>query len=122
VDNIEATNVLLAMDDNSRTTHIATAGDDNNVTSIKMDEVSNFVLLNIELDGVVRLDGRVRVADGAAIVGNDVRDTTVTDGDLADLAELVGGLLWSNLVDCKAALHVIKKTEMLSRLLNRDDI
>lgn len=42
-----------------------------------------------ELNGVVDLDGRVRVSDGSAVVGDEVRNTLGTKLDALDLAQLV---------------------------------
>lgn len=70
----------------------------------------------------MHLDERIRVADGAAIVGHNVRDTLGANGDAADLAELELGLLRLDRVDGKAALHVKEQTEVLVGLLNRDHV
>ena len=55
-------------------------------------------------------------------MSDDVGDTLVANRDLADLEELVGSLLSGNTVDRETALDVVKETEVLARLLNRDDI
>ena len=41
---------------------------------IQLDEVHDLVGLQIDLDGVVGLDERVRVADGVTVVGVQVGD------------------------------------------------
>jgi len=72
MDNVKATNVLLAVNDYTSPTHVTTTGDYNDVASVELHEVCDLVLLDIEFDGVIGLDARVGVADGPAIVGNDV--------------------------------------------------
>jgi hypothetical protein len=42
-----------------------------------------------KLDRVIDLDGRVRVADRAAVVGDDVRNTLCTELNTLDLGKLV---------------------------------
>ena len=79
-------------------------------------------LLDVEPDGIVDLDQRVGVTDGAAIVGDNVGNALVADRNLADLEELVGSLLRSDAVDRETALDIVKQTEVLARLLDRDDI
>ena len=122
MDNVEATNVLLTVNDDTATTPVTTTGDENEVASVKLDKVGNLSLLEVETNSVVDLDQRIGVTDGATVMGNNVGDTLVADGDLADLEELVGSLLRGDAVDGEAALDVVEETEVLARLLDRDDI
>ena len=122
MDDVETTNVLLAVGNDTATTPVTTTGDEDEVASIKLDKVGELALLNVEANGVVDLDQGVGVTDGAAVVSDDVGDTLVANRDLADLEELVGSLLSGNTVDRETALDVVKETEVLARLLNRDDI
>lgn len=122
MDNIESTNVLLAVSDNTSTAHVATTSDHDDVSSIELDKVGDLAGLQIELDGIVDLDQGIGIADGAAVVGDEVGNTTSTKGDTANLEELVGGLLSSDAVDGEAALDVVEETEVLARLFNGDDI
>jgi len=55
-------------------------------------------------------------------VSNEVWDTLVTELNAADLAELVLALLLGDAVDGESALDIVKETEVLARLLERDDI
>ena len=122
MDNIETTNVLLAVYNNTCTTHVTSTSDHDKVSSIKVNKVDDLVLLKVELDSVVDLDGRVGVTDGTAVVGDEERNALVADSNLADLAEFVGSLLRSNTVDGETALDVVEETEVLARLLEGDDI
>lgn len=122
VHDIETTNVLLAVCDDTSTTHVTTTSDHDDIASIKLHKISNLVLVDIKLDGVVDMDEGVWITDCSAVVGDNMRDTTSTESDFADLEELVGGLLGSDAVDGKSTLNVIEETEVLARLLNTDDI
>lgn len=122
MDDIETTNVLLPVHNDTSPAHVASAGDHDDVAGIELDEVGDLALLNIELDSVVNTDERVGVADGAAVVGDDVGNTTVSESDTANLQELVGGFLGGDAVDGEAALDIVEETEVLARLLDRDDV
>lgn len=63
VDNVETTVMALPVGDDANTTHVATAGRHGNSTSIKLDEIGDLSGGEIDLDSVVDLDRRVRVAD-----------------------------------------------------------
>lgn len=75
-----------------------------------------------DADGVVNLDGWVRVADSAAVVGSEVRNAARAKLDTLDLAELVFGLFGSNTVNGEATFNIVKQTEVLARLFNRNHI
>ena len=55
-------------------------------------------------------------------MGDDEGDTLGAELHLLDLEELVGGLLSGDAVDGEAALDVVKETEVLSGLLDGDDV
>lgn len=122
VDDIETTIVALTVSDNTNTTHIATTSDHNNTTGIERNELGDLAGLEINLDGVVDLDGGVRVTDGAGIVGDEVRNTLGTELDTADLAEFIASLLLRDTMDGEATFGVVNETEVLASLLNGDDI
>jgi hypothetical protein len=67
VDDVETTIVALTVSDDTNTTHVATTGDHGNGASVELDEVGDLAALEVDLDGVVDLDGRVRVADAIVI-------------------------------------------------------
>lgn len=114
VHDVEVSDVLLTVHNDTRTTHVATAGDHDDVAGVKLGIVGDLVLGEVKLHSVVDLDQGVRVTDGAAVVSYDVRNTLGTDGDLLDLQELVFGLLGGDTVDGETALDVVKETEVLA--------
>jgi hypothetical protein len=88
VDGLKGTLMLLPVLDNTNTASVPSTSHHDDVANIKLDEVNDLVGLQVNLDGVVGLDERVRVADGAAIIGVQVRDTLLAKLDRPHLAEL----------------------------------
>lgn len=66
VDNVETTVVALTVGDDTNTTHVATTGDHGDGASVEVDEVGDLASRQVNLDGVVDLDGGVGVADAVA--------------------------------------------------------
>lgn len=69
--------------------HKASSCSDVNLTSIKLDEICDLAGVQVDADRVVDLDEGVGVADGAGVVGHQVRDALGADQDLLHLAQLV---------------------------------
>jgi hypothetical protein len=86
VDGLKAALMLLPMLDDSYTPGVPPAS--HHVADVKLDEVHDLVGLQIDLDGVVGLDERVGVADGAAVVGVQVGDAFLAKLNRPHLAEL----------------------------------
>jgi hypothetical protein len=63
VDNVEASVVALTVSDDTNTTHVTTTSDHDDHTSVELDEVGDLASGQVNLDGVVDLDGGVGVAD-----------------------------------------------------------
>ena len=122
VDDVETTIVTLTVSDNTNTTHVTTTSGHGDNTGVELDEVGDLASGNVNLDSVVDLDGRVGVTDGSSVVGHNVGNTTSANSDLADLEELVGGLLRGDAVDGESALDVVEQTEVLARLFDGDNI
>lgn len=89
VDNVKGTMVTLAVSDVSNTSQVTTTDDHDQVSSVKGDALNDLASGNINLDGIVSLDQRIRVTDGSAIVGDQVWHGLVADSDAADTAQLV---------------------------------
>lgn len=66
VDDVETTIVALTVGDDTNTTHVTTTSDHGDDTSVELDEVGDLAGGKVDLDGVVDLDERVRVADAAS--------------------------------------------------------
>jgi hypothetical protein len=63
VDNVEASVVALAVGDDTNTAHVTTTSSHGDDTSVELDEVGDLAGGEVDLHGVVDLDGWVRVAD-----------------------------------------------------------
>lgn len=63
VDDVETSIVALTVSDDTNTTHVTTTGDHADNTGVEVDKVGDLSSGNINLHGVVDLDGRVGVAD-----------------------------------------------------------
>lgn len=119
---IETTNMLLAVCDDTSTTHVTSASNHHNVAGIKVNEFGDFSRLKVKLESVVDLDGRVRITDGAAVVSDDMGNTLGTESNRADFEELVRGFLSSDAVDGETTLDIIEEAEVLAGLLDRDGV
>lgn len=63
VDNVEASVVALAVGDDTNTAHVTTTSGHGDDTSVELDEVGDLAGGEVDLHGVVDLNGWVRVAD-----------------------------------------------------------
>lgn len=122
MDDIETSNVLLSVHNNTSPPHVTSPSDHNDVSSVEFDEVDDFALLEVEFDGIVSADGRVGVPDGAAVVGDHMGNTLGTDVYTSDFEEFVGSFLRCDAVDSEATLDIVQQTEVLARLFDGDDI
>jgi len=114
--------VLLSVCDGAHTTQVTASSDHAQVATVELDVVSDFAGTDVDLDGVVDLDEGVWVADGAGIMGAQVWDTLGPNPHLADFAELVLGFFLSDAVDNEAPLDVVDQAEVLTSLVDGDDI
>lgn len=63
MDNVETTVVALTVSDDTNTTHVTTTSTHDNNASVEADEVNDLASGKVDLDGVINLDGGVRVTD-----------------------------------------------------------
>lgn len=63
VDDVETTVVALTVSDDTNTTHVTTTSNHNNGAGVELNEVGDLASGELNLDSVVDLDQRVRVAD-----------------------------------------------------------
>jgi len=137
MDDIEGTRVSFFVSDNSDTTLVGTTSDHGDVSDIKLDEAGHFAGGYIEFDGVVSLHEGIRVADGATIVGDNVRDGSgltvlegiATNGGFAASAELLYAAQFEfaffgvlEAVKHKATFGVVEETEVFTCLGHGDDV
>lgn len=122
MDDIETSNMLLTVDDDTCTTHVTTTCDHDDVAGVKGYKIDDFALLKVKLHSVVDLDDWIRITDCASIVCDDVGDTLGSEGNFADLEKFVRSLLGGDAVNSETALHIIQQAEMFARLFDRDGI
>jgi len=122
VDDVETSIVTLSVSDNTNTTHVATTSDHGDNSSVEFDELGDLTSSQIDLDGIVNLDGWVWVSDCSCIVRDQEWDSALAQLNSLDFAQLVFRLLSLNSVDGETALGVVNQTEVLASLLDADDI
>ena len=122
VNNFKATNVTFTVNELTNTTNVTTTSNHDNVTDVELDEIFNLASFEVEADGVVSLDQRIRVTDGTTIVGGDVGNTLSTNQNLLNLAQFVLGFFISDAVNSKATFNVIDETEVFTSFFNLDNV
>jgi hypothetical protein len=122
MDNLKTTNVTFTVSDDTDAAHVTTTSSHADIANFELDEVGDLGILNVITNSIVGLDQRIRVADGTTIMGENIGNALGSELNFANLAELVLGFLIGDAVDSEATFHVIDETEVLTSLLNRDDI
>jgi len=116
VGNFVRTRVVVNVLENTDTTDVVSAGHEDGGAILELDEAIDFVGLEVKFDGVVLLDVGVRVTDGAAVVGHDVRNLVLAEGLALDLAELEGSFLRLNAVGLESSFSVVDDAEVFAGL------
>jgi len=121
-DDFNGSRMFLSALDNPDASLIASADDHSDVTRVKLDEIGDLVLLQIEHDGIVYLDERVWVPNGTSVMGGDILDASRPYLLSDDLAELVFSLLGADTMKGESALDVVQEPEDLIGLFELDDV
>lgn len=98
VDDGKATVVALAVGDDTDTAHVATTGDHGDGASVELDEVGDLASGEVNLDGVVDLDERVRVADAGVYMSVYLRLYMATSLQALDFSMVFRGC-WEQFYD-----------------------
>jgi len=122
VDNVKRARVTLSAHYGPHTPQITTSSDHTQVTRVEFDGVNDFPGPNVDLDGVIRLDQRVRVADRPPVIRHEEWDALGPHADALHLAQLVLSLLISDPMDGESSLDVVDESEVLPRLLDLNDV
>jgi len=122
VGNLIGTGMVLDVLQDTDATDVVTTSAENGGAILKLDNGFDGTGLQVELDGIVKLDVGVGEADSPAVVGNDIGDLVLADLLLDNLAELELSLFVVNSVRLEAALDVIEDTEVLAGLPDGDDV
>ncbi len=121
-DNREGSIMLLKVDELSNTPSVVSLGNHDHGTHLEAEDIRHLSGGDRDLDGVVDLNIRVGVTEGASIVSDSNRDLLGGDVHLLDAAELVLGLFLVDTVENETSLGVEKKTETISRLLELNSV
>lgn len=81
--------MLFDLFQNSDTSGVTTTGAHNERSNGEFDGIFDLICFEVDFDGVVDLDLRVRVTQSTSVVGGDERDSFWSELSLLDLAELV---------------------------------
>ena len=84
--------VCVCLVDHANSSQGSPSGHHTQVTGAKLDKISDFASLQINLNGVIHLDEGIRVADGVNIMGYQMRDSFCAHKDHSLFAQLVLGL------------------------------
>jgi len=122
VNDLKGSRVLLPVGDGAYTSQVTASSNHAQVTAVEFDVVGYLAGGDVDLDGVVDLDKRVWVADGASVVGAEVRYSLGSSPDLANLAQFELGFFAADSVDNESSLDIVDKTEVLSSLVDGDYI
>ena len=83
----------LSAGDHANSSQGSPSGHHTQVTGAKLDKISDFASLQINLNGVIHLDEGIRVVDGASIMGFQMRDSffccLLYTSDAADEVDVV---------------------------------
>jgi len=122
MDNIEASDVSISVDNNSNSSDVVTRSDHTKVSSLEFDGISNLSSGDIQLNGIRDRDLWVGESDGTTIMGDNIRDLVGANSLLDDLAELVLGFFSLDASKNESSLNIIQNSVEFSSLLNGDDI
>ncbi|GBE58808.1 argonaute 12, putative [Babesia ovata] len=122
VDQVEATGVLLLVDDGAHTALVVSSGDHDEVADLELEELDDRAGLEVNAQGVAGLDIGVDATDGATVVGNGHADLLGAEEGLLHPAELVSRLLSGDLVRDETTLGVVQQTEVLVRAVKRNHV
>jgi len=122
VDDIEGTRVALTVYDGTNTSLILSLSDHAHVSSSEGVMSGDLTGLDGHTDGVVNLHVRIRVTDGASVVGNKVRDFLLGNSNGSNSAQLVLSLLLVDAVQGETSLNVKQQSEQISTLLDGNNV
>jgi len=116
------TGVVLNVLENTDTTNVVTTSGKNSGTVIELNNTVDFTSCEVQLNSVVLLNVRVGEADSTAVVCNDVWHLILTDVLTDDLAKLEASFSILNTVGLEATLKIVQDAEVLTSLVDGDDV
>ena len=79
----------LLVHDDTDTSQVTTSCNHGNITSLKFDIICDFSTFDVDLDCVVYLDERIRVADGSPVMGDTKWNPFGSNLDSSHFTQLV---------------------------------
>lgn len=109
----------LSVGYHTHSTQIVSTSNHAQVTSLELDEFENLSGGDIQPNGVVHFDQRIRVPDGSTVMCDEVWDTFASGSNPLDATEFVAGFNWSYAVEDESAFDVVENPEKLLGSFNR---
>lgn len=81
--NVEASIMTFPMRDDAHTAHVASTCSHGDDAGIEADEVGDLTGSEIDLDGIIDLDGRIRIADSTASPTHTTRQSIIIQSPLS---------------------------------------
>ena len=88
VHNLERSDVLLAVGEDTNATLILSLSDDASGTSLELNHIEALASLDVESEGVVHLGERIRITDSATVVSGHIWHRLGSYSNTGDTAEL----------------------------------
>ncbi|EDL90338.1 rCG64247 [Rattus norvegicus] len=89
MNHIKRARMSLSISDYTNSSKVSISSHNTQVPSVELDEVSYFACFQINLNGVIHLDERIRVSNSTSIMGHQKRDSFCAHKDLSHFAQLV---------------------------------
>lgn len=96
----------LSVLDDSDSSDVVSSDKKTKVSSIELDMVNNLSSSQIQFQGVVHLDGWVRVSDSSSIMCNDVWDLVRSDALGLNSDQLVSSFFWLDVLENESSCSV----------------
>jgi len=122
VSDLVATRVVLNVGKNTNTANIVTTVGHDGATVLELDEAINLTSFQVKLDSIVLLNVRVGESDSSTIVGNNEWDLVLANSLSLNLKQFELSFLIVDTVRLETTLDIKEDSEMLTSLLERDDI
>lgn len=122
VDDIDGTWVLFDVSNLSNSSDVVSSDGIDDVSEVKLGDVFDGVLLNVELQSITDVDIWVWESESSGVMGDDVWVSVWSEGLLDDLDQLEFRFLWGNSLGVESSLDVIENSESIVGLLDGDDV
>jgi len=136
VNDIEGSRVLVDSRDGSDTALVSTTGDEGKLSNVEFQVANRLASFEVKFEGIIDFPDGVRVADGAGIVGDDVRDDTSLSGvegvaahggfvglvDALNADKFEVGLFFVNLGEDESSLVVVQHAVSFVGFVNGDNV